>query len=44
MLHHAAGKWVRPQSLTVKFHDHLLCTKYESKQACKRREEAMTGR
>jgi len=27
----------------VKFHDRLLCIKYESKQACKRRKEAMTG-
>jgi len=41
MLHHAAGEWLRPQSLMVKFHDHLWCIKYESKQACKRREEAM---
>jgi len=23
MLHHAAGEWLRPQSLTVKFYDHL---------------------
>jgi len=32
---------LRPQSLTVKFYDHLWCIKYESKQACKSREEAM---
>jgi len=41
MLHHMAGNWLRPWSLMEKFHDHLWCIKYESKQACKMQEEAM---
>ena len=39
--HHVAGEWLKQQSLTVKSHDHLWCIKYESKQACKSREEVM---